>query len=215
MKPIKVSLVSGSPKPLSSSSEALLESLRIKLSSHFLVNLFNLNKTSMPEESLASIMESDILVLSFPLYVDGIPSHLLNCLFEMEKHLKRYAGTDMTVYAIVNCGFFEGQQALPALEMVKNWCVKAGVSWGQGLGVGGGGMIQNLASVPDGQGPKKNFSMALDQLASNINAGSEGENLYISPNFPKIGYKIGAEMGWRHQIKMNGLSKRDLNRRLV
>lgn len=215
MKPIKVSLISGSPKPVSSSSGALLDSLKPKLSSHFHVSIHNLNKTKVTEESMESIIDSDILVLSFPLYVDGIPSHLLSCLHEMEINLKRHPRPDMTVYAIVNCGFFEGHQALPAIEMVKNWCHKADVSWGQGLGVGGGGMIQSLSGVPDGQGPKKNLSYALDVLASNINAGSDGEALYISPNFPKFGYKIGAEMGWRHQIKMNGLNKKDIDRRLV
>lgn len=215
MRPIKVSLISGSPKPLSSSSEALMESLKPKLSSHFHININNFNKPNIPEESMESIIDSDILVFSFPLYVDGIPSHLLNCLFELENYINKHAHPDIMVYAIVNCGFFEGKQALPALEMVRNWCKKTNVSWGQGLGVGGGGMIQNIASVPDGQGPKKNFSMALDQLAKNINTGVESENLYVSPNFPRIGYKIGAEMGWRYQIKTNGLNKKEINRRLL
>lgn len=215
MKPIKISLMSGSPKPLSSASGALLDSLKPKLYDHFYVSIHNLNKTSVPEESIESILDSDILVLSFPLYVDGIPSHLISCLHEMEINLKRHPRPDMTIYAIVNCGFFEGHQALPAIEMIKNWCHRADVTWGQGLGVGGGGMIQSLSGVPDGQGPKKNFSHALDALASHINTGSEGEDIYISPNFPRIGYKIGAEMGWRHQLKMNGLNKKDIDRRLI
>jgi len=36
------------------------------------------------------------------------------------------------------------------------------------------------------------------------------EDLFISPNFPRIAYKIGAEMGWRKQIKANGLKAKDL-----
>lgn len=215
MKPIKVSLISGSPKPLSSSSGTLLDELKPMLSSRFHVNIHSLNKPSVPEESMESILDSDILIFSFPLYVDGIPSHLLSCLYEMEIYLKRHARPDLTVYAIVNCGFFEGHQALPAIELVKNWCYKVGVSWGQGLGVGGGGMIQSLSGVPDGQGPKKNFSIALNELANHINTCSEGANIFISPNFPRIGYKIGAEMGWRYQIKNNGLNKKDIGRRLV
>lgn len=215
MKLIKVSLICGSPKPFSSSSGALLDSLKPKLSSHFHLSILNLNKPIMPEDSMEFIIGSDILVFSFPLYVDGIPSHLLNCLYEMEIKLKRHPRPEMKVYAIVNCGFFEGHQALPAIEMVKNWCHKASVSWGQGLGIGGGGMIQSISGVPDDQGPKKNFSRALNELAVHINTGSEGDTIFTSPNFPKIGYKIGAEMGWRHQIKMNGLNKKDLDRRLV
>lgn len=88
------------------------------------------------------------------------------------------------VYAVVNCGFYEGQQARVALEMMENWCVKAGCQWGQGIGVGAGPMIPSLANVPQGKGPMKKLGKALDQLASNVSISASGETTYLTASFP-------------------------------
>jgi hypothetical protein len=93
---------------------------------------------------------------------------------------------------------------------MKNWCEKAKLNWGQGIGIGGGGMLKILTGVPNGQGPKKNLWIALESIASNITAAAAADNIYISPNLPRFVYKLGAEAGWRQQIKANGLKRKDL-----
>ncbi|HAW69762.1 MAG TPA: hypothetical protein DHD79_09105, partial [Firmicutes bacterium] len=86
---------------------------------------------------MAELAACDTLVFAFPLYVDGIPSHLLSCLSQMEGYLKPLASKEMRVYAIVNCGFYEGRQNQHALDMMQNWCAKTRLIWGHGLGIGG------------------------------------------------------------------------------
>jgi hypothetical protein len=112
-----------------------------------------------------------------------------------------------TVYAIVNNGFCEGHQNHIALEMMRNFSVRANLKWGQGLGIGAGGMI---GSSPIGHGPMKNIGIALDQIVQNILACEAGGDFYCAPNFPKALYKIAGHISWKVQARKNGLRVKDL-----
>lgn len=150
------------------------------------------------------------LVFAFPLYVDGIPSHLLNCLIQLEKTFAAIYRKDINVYALVNCGFYEGHQNRMAIEMMENWCFKARLNWGQGIGIGAGGMLPVIKDVPIGRGPKKNLGKSLKKFATNILKSDSDQNIFITANFPRFLYKFAAEMGWRKSIKKNGLKRKDL-----
>lgn len=203
-------LVNGSPKVKNSASGCVLQELKsLLLADHEIIEC-HFKSAEISNHDLEQITNCNTLVFAFPLYVDGIPSHLLSCLYQMETFLKTKPTKKISVYALVNCGFYEGHQNAIALEMMKNWCEKAKLNWGQGIGIGGGGMLPILSEVPDGKGPKKNFSKALRAIAGSISTGTSGDNIFISPNFPRLAYKLAAEMGWRKQIKANGLKHKDL-----
>lgn len=208
---MKLVFANGSPKTKNSASENVLVMLKKQFTDKDTIVEVNFRTPSLNEENMEQIAECNVIVLAFPLYVDGIPSHMLNCLYQMETYLKANPKNDILVYAIVNCGFYEGKQSSLALEMVKNWCKKAGIKWGQGLGIGGGGMLPMISNIPEGKGPAKNLWRALKTLANNISTNSGGENIFISPNFPRFLYKLSAEAGWRQLIKSNRLSRRDLS----
>ncbi|GAA0725093.1 hypothetical protein GCM10008905_19860 [Clostridium malenominatum] len=207
---MKIALINGSPKVKYSSSECVLQALKSILPKEHEVMEYHFRMSNLSEFNLEQIRESDILVFAFPLYVDGIPSHLINCLYQIERFFNTKPLREITVYAIVNCGFYEGKQNVIALEMIKNWCEKTKLNWGQGIGIGGGGMLPMLAGLPDGKGPKKNLSKALKTIANSIAIGVTEDDIFISPNFPRFAYKFAAEMGWRKQIKENGLRGKDL-----
>ena len=207
---MKIALINGSPKVKNSSSGCVLQELKALLYDEHQVFEYHFRSGDLSGSHLEQIGESDVLVFAFPLYVDGIPSHLINCLYQIENFLKTKPLRKITVYAIANCGFYEGNQNILALEMMKNWCEKSRLNWGQGFGIGGGGMLPMLSEVPDGKGPKKNFSKALKVVGKNISTGASEENIFISPNIPRFAYKFAAEMGWRKQIKKNGLRVKDL-----
>lgn len=208
---MKIALINGSPKVKNSASGILLNELK-SLRSGDCITEYGFHTPVLPSEmNLAEFSQQDAAVFAFPLYVDGIPSHLLNCLCQLEKYFKTHP-SNLTVYLIVNCGFFEGDQNRYALEIMKNWCVRGGLKWGQGIGIGGGGMLVGLQNVPAGKGPRKNFSAAIGQLSEHITLGTNTEDIYVSPNIPRIAYKMGGEVGWRQQIKANGLLEKDLFR---
>lgn len=212
---MRIVLINGSPKEKSSASGSLLESLKsyvlagdIKLEEAVEIGL---HKTAVLENDLEKLENADALVFSFPLYVDGIPAHLLSCLVQLEK--ANWKKETVHVYGIVNCGFYEGIQTEFALSVLKNWCVKAGVTWGGGVGVGGGGGLAQMPDVKGGHGPKAPVENALKEMAEKIIQKETQENAYVSVAFPRRLYQMGAQMGWRQMIKANGGKAADLGKR--
>ena len=204
----KIALINASPKASGSASALLLNELQSHLSGQLTPLRIPL-RTDL--EALSCLQGQDALVFALPLYVDGLPSHLVRCLTELEPRLR---GETATVYGIVNCGFFEGRQNRIALELLQNWCTQTGLRWGAGLGVGGGGMLSALTGVPAGHGPRKNVSEALTALAADLSALRQAENRFVSPNFPRRLYILIAQASWRKQLVRNGGKRRDLARRL-
>lgn len=209
---MKIALINGSPKAESSASGILLADLKHHFSGELEVLERDMRKDSVPEALIKELENADVWVLAAPLYVDGIPSHLLSCLIQLEQVC--WQSCEKMVYGLVNCGFYEGIQAEPALAVLRNWCAKAGFSWGGGIGVGGGGGLAMMPEPKPGKGPKAPIHKALDALADQILKGGTKENVYVSVAFPRVLYKLAAQMGWRQMIKANGGKAQDLGKRL-
>lgn len=205
---MKIALINGSPKPGPGASSSILADLEKVLPPCERL-CFHFFRPAVEETELKKLALCDIFVFSFPLYVDGIPSHLLSCLTQLEDRCAELASSAPTVYGIVNCGFYEGRQCLPALEMLRNWCRRCGLHWGRGLAVGAGGMLAGL-SVPAGHGPKKNLGRSLKAFSQSISAREGGDVLVITANFPRFLYKWAGQAGFHKQAKENGLTKEDL-----
>lgn len=211
---MKLALINGSPKPKDSTSGLLCGALAQLLPGAEVCPL-SLHKPGLDPQTISLLDSCDVLVFVFPLYVDGIPGHLLSCLAALERHRAETGRSGGAVYAVVNCGFFEARQNALALEMMRHFCLRAGYSWKQGAGIGGGGMLSAVASTPMGQGVKKDIGAALQTLCRNVLAEKGGEPLYASPNFPRFAYKMAAQRRWRAQLKQNGRSRRDLFHREI
>lgn len=208
---MKIALINASPKIRESASGCALHALKTFLDNNdTIISEYSFNKPQLSAEDIEPLAACNALVFAFPLYVDGVPSHLLNCLIQLETFFSTIKDKDILVYSIVNNGFYEGRQNALAIEIMENWSIKAGLKWGQGLGIGAGGMLPMLKNVPIGQGPMKSLGTALKQLAHNILRSTSEDSHYITANFPRLLYKLGAEMGWRQTIKANGLKSKDL-----
>ena len=66
-----------------------------------------------------------------------------------------------------------------------------------------------------GQGPKAPIDKPLEALASIILQRECKENNYVSVAIPRFMYKLGAQMGWRQMIKVNGGKAKDLGNRPI
>ena len=89
---------------------------------------------------LNELRDAQNVVFGLPLYVDGIPSHVLRFLEKMEDFC-RENGLRLSVYCIANNGFIEGKQNEPLMQHFEHFCARAGLSWGGGVGIGGGVML--------------------------------------------------------------------------
>ena len=64
---------------------------------------------------------ADAVVFGLPLYVDGVPSHVLGFLEEMERFCQEKA-LHLKVYVIANNGFIEGKQNEPLIQVMEHFC---------------------------------------------------------------------------------------------
>ena len=81
---------------------------------------------------LEQLKDAQAVVFCLPLYVDGIPSHVLRFLEEMEAFCTR-SGISLNLYCIANNGFIEGRQNEPLMQQFENFCARAGLTWGGGV----------------------------------------------------------------------------------
>ncbi len=89
---------------------------------------------------LEELRDAQAVVFALPLYVDGVPSHVLRFLEKMEAYC-REKGLRLNVYCIANNGFIEGKQNEPLMQVFEHFCGRAGLEWKGGVGIGGGVML--------------------------------------------------------------------------
>ena len=135
---MKTVFINGSPKKKFSASSYFLAMERLFVSGQ------KVNETLRTPADHARILEqlrdADAAVFVLPLYVDGVPSHVLRFLEELESFCKENR-CQFHVYCIANNGFIEGRQNEPLMQVFENFCARAGLAWGGGVGVGGGVML--------------------------------------------------------------------------
>ena len=99
---MKIAFINGSPKVKDSASGSILQELRPLLEQGGnIISEYNFLKPELNTKEIEGLVECNILIFAFPLYVDGIPSHLLNCLIQLEKIFANIDNKDIKVYSNV------------------------------------------------------------------------------------------------------------------
>ncbi|MBO6046908.1 MAG: hypothetical protein J6P61_04055 [Erysipelotrichaceae bacterium] len=135
---MKTLFINGSPKKkLSASSYFIaLQKLFVKGQK---VSL-NLRTKADYQPILNELHNVDNVVFCLPLYVDGVPSHVLRFMEVMESYCSDN-NLHCHVYVIANNGFIEGRQNEPLMQVFEHFCTRANLTFGGGVGVGGGVML--------------------------------------------------------------------------
>ncbi len=210
---MEITIINGSPKRDKSTSDLLMEYLISQINDNNEIELHNIKNDTFTERQFEKVQNSDVLIFAFPLYVDSVPSHVLKLLIELEK--RNFATKNIAVYCVINNGFFEGHQNRIAITQMKNWCRSCGFIWGQAVGIGAGEMLPFLKDIPMGHGPNKNIGSALKCLSKNILSKSAGQDILVSPNWPRLLWKIQSSFSvWYPRAKSNGLTRKELYRRI-
>jgi NAD(P)H-dependent FMN reductase len=211
-------LLIGSPKAGESSSESLgtylfeeLEARGVKTQTVKVVKALRTEEAK--EELRAAIAGSDLVVLSFPLYVDSLPAPLMLALERIAEWRTSAAdqageaaadGHRPAFVAICQSGFPEVEQSEIAIEICRNFAAAAGFEWAGGLILAAGGMVggQPLRKI---KGMMRSAVAALDLTAAALAAGravpDEAVALMAKPALPRFAYRFMANYGWRSQLK--------------
>ena len=135
---MKTVFINGSPKKKLSVSSYLLGIVRLCVRGEVMTE--QMRNTGDHERVLKSLKDADTVVFGMPLYVDGVPSHMLAFLKEMEKFCINN-NIHLNVYAVSNGGFIEGCQNKPLMLVLENFCKRCDFQWCGGVGIGGGVML--------------------------------------------------------------------------
>ena len=135
---MKTVFINCSPKKRSCASAYFLFLQRLFVSGEKVTE--KLRTKADHERILSTLDGAQTVVFCMPLYVDGIPSHVLRFLQRMETYCKEN-NLHPIVYCIANNGFIEGKQNEPLMQNLAHFCSRAGLAWGGGVGIGGGVML--------------------------------------------------------------------------
>lgn len=135
---LKTVFINLTPKKKNSMSGYLLRTTKLFIKGECVT--INYRGGADDKKILCELENAQNLVFVTPLYVDGLPSHVLELLQRLEKTVSK----ELNVYALLNCGFYEGEQCELALNMIKIWCKHSGTNFCGGLGLGAGEMHRVL-----------------------------------------------------------------------
>jgi hypothetical protein len=208
-------LLVGSPKPGVSSSSSLgtylLEELEQRGLRSDTVNLTRALRSDVATEAWhAAVAAADLVVLSFPLYVDSLPAPVIRALELIAARRAgppAVAGGRPALVAICQCGFPEAEHNEVALEICRNFAPAARFEWAGGLGMGGGGMASRRP-LREIRGMLRSAVRALDLTAAELAAGrpvpAEAVRLMAKPAIPALAYRFIANRQWRGELKKQG-----------
>lgn len=207
----KTVLLNGSMRGNKSNSLKFLNYLNARLDGK--AEVINLSKyMSKQDELIKILLSAETIVFGMPLYVDGVPGHVLRIMERME----REESVPKRIYVVSNMGFYESVQLKNLMSQVKTWSEACGYEYGGGVAIGAGEMLNMFVdSKSSGKGPGKNVTNGLDELASRIMSTKGAGDIYADCNgFPRSLYMMAANSSWPLDAKKNGLKKKDLLRQL-
>jgi hypothetical protein len=205
----------GSPKGRNSSSFLLASKMAEGLRKHRAAVREELVHAGLRAEEgtlrlLDAVDAADILVFSFPLYVDSLPSPLTRLI---ELIAGRRASAAVTgsprLAVIVQCGFPESHQCDTAIGICRLFAERTGMHWSGALAMGMGGALERgFGKLPGGGGNiLRALEMASESLAKGGDLPGEAKKLFATPLMPRWMYTLFGNVGWRMQMRKNRASK--------
>ena len=209
-----VLLLVGSPKaPGKSVSETLgtyaLEQIKQRgWNGETMLIRTSLQSDQRKNDLLRAVEDSDLVILSFPLYVDSLPAHVIRA---MELIAKRRAKRGARFAVIANCGFPEAEHNNMAISICKRFADASGMDWAGGLALGMGGALSGRR-LQD-QGPIvgniiKSLDLAVNALVKGGSIPDKAVHLMAKPVIPGWMYTTVGNLSWHKQARRYGVRDR-------
>jgi len=214
-------LIIGSPKGVKSTSIQLGGHLLRRLEARGSTTETMIVGSALKSEAdtrrlLEAADRADLLVVSFPLYVDQLPAPLIEALERIAEHRTiRTSSRTQRIAAIVQCGFPETLQNQPACAIMEQFAAESGFEWAGALAMGMGGAIGGRSLDKAGgmvRNVVKGFEFAADALASGKSIPPEAIALAGKPFMPRAIYLLAANFGMKSLAKKAGARSRVYDR---
>ena len=202
-------LLIGSPRGESSTSASLGNYLISKLeASGVVVEKAIINQMVNREEKIKQLLKmidnTDIIILSFPLYVDSLPAPVIKAMELIKKERDKLKGKKTQNFiAICNNGFPEVTQNMTALRICRIFSNDCDFLWKGGIAIGGGGAINgsplkkaraNVRSIIKG------LNIAADALKDGNEIPQKAIDLTSKKTVAYTMYRIFGNLGFRCQL---------------
>lgn len=214
----KVCFINGSPKGVDSSSFVLIKEIE-KMMGNEDYHKFRIHVASRSKENVntdfSNMLDSDILIITFPLYYYALPGVLTGFLEGYYKYARTLnTHKQIKVYAVINCGFPEPSHNDTAVQIIENFCSRLNLDWRFAAEIGMGGIIKGTETMPMNGFLKSNIYNGLKAIYTDIqkNEHSHLPNIHAKARFPNWLYLFQGNRGWLTMAKKNGLTKNDLAR---
>lgn len=212
----KVLLLVGSPKKEHSTSNSIGQYMVMNFKKADYISRTIYVYNSLKSESGCKDMvncfnESNIIILSYPLYVDSLPADCIKALkYIKEERSKADCSISQIFLSVGNCGFYEKDQLQNSLNICKFFAQENNLKWYGGIPVGGGSQLQGKDLLGLGD-MTRNLRAALDIVCRSIlNAADipmdKVGKLTNLPE-PRFVYSFIANLSFKNAAKNNGVFK--------
>ncbi|MFX1469758.1 MAG: NAD(P)H-dependent oxidoreductase [Promethearchaeota archaeon] len=213
----KALLLIGSPRVENSTSASLGNYLISKLEEFGMMSEIGfIHRLVNREEKIKSLFEmiekADLIILTFPLYVDSLPAPVIKAMELIKGERDRInSKKSKNFIAISNNGFPEWFQNATALKICRIFAEDCGFTWKGGLALGQGGSIAGRPLQEIG-GMVRNVVKGLDITAQALTDGKEipqeAIDLFSKKFIPNSLYNAVVNLGWRRQASKYGTKKK-------
>lgn len=213
----KALLLVGSPKGEKSNSASLgnyllskLEELGMVTEKGFIYRM--INREEKIRELFQMIDNADLIILSFPLYVDSLPAPVIKAMELIKEEREKSERTkSQNFVAICNNGFPESSQNLTALQICRIFSKDCGFIWKGGIAIGGGAAINGVPLTERG-GMVRHIINGFDIAANALNDGKEipqaALDLTSKEFIPPSLYRTIGNLGWKRQARKYDVRKK-------
>jgi hypothetical protein len=214
---VKIALINCSPKLVMEketpcASHAILSDVKKYLRrfhAHDMEDI-HLKTFSLSEEEMKTLFACDTWIFSFPIYAGGIPAHMLRFMINIEEAAGGEA--PRSIYAIANGGLYEGNEALPALSMIRLWSEKCGYRWCGGIGIGGGPIYADARRAYLNIARRRTYARKLTAFCEAAAQGHASLSTFCSPDMSKKRYVMRANYHFKSVARSNGLSPMEMGK---
>lgn len=204
----KLLVLNGSPKKRKSQTTKFLSELLINFSDkEYEIDIIYLYELNYSEYLFQQIAGTDILILGTPLYIDCLPTKVIELMEGLEIYKKEgFFENAPECYLVINCGYMEHEQNEVAIKIVENYFSQIGYNFRQAISIGSGAMILETKDRNLVEKGMRTMSRVIQ------NTEKPKGNIGINVAMPKFIFIAKADKVWLDAAKKREMTKEDLKK---